>query len=121
MFRALILAIVVLAAAHGVAAANPPDPQPDDTALDRIAALIGTSATLELPVRVERAFMLTLQAADEAYNRGEIRRTLTLLRTFAFEVRSVRRAKRLPADAADMLLGRTEDAIRYLSNAVHLQ
>ena len=67
------------------------------------------SAALSLPVRVERAFRLTLHAANDALREGEISRALTLLlRTFTFEVRGVKRAKRLHADAADVLIAGRE-------------
>ena len=119
MFRALTFVAFITVAQCALATAQSLPEAPDDAC--QIATLIETSAALELPTRVERAFLLTLRTAGDAYHRGEIPRALTLLRTFAFEVRSVTRAKRLPPDSADMLLARTEDAIRYLSHAVHLQ
>src|SRR5688572_30921452 len=119
MFRTIFFVAFMIVAAVAIATAQPLSQATDDSC--QIAALIQTSAALELPTRVERAFLLTLRTAGDAYHRGEMPRALTLLRTFAFEVQGVRRAKRLPPDTADMLLGRTEDAIRYLSNAVHLQ
>ena len=119
MFRTIVFVAFMIAAVVAVAAAEPVPQAPDDSC--QIAALIDTSAALRLPPRVERAFLLTLRTAGDAYHQGEIQRALTLLRTFSFEVRGVRRAKRLPPEAADMLLARTEDAIRYLSNAVHIQ
>jgi hypothetical protein len=115
MFRRILFAVFMIIAAVVVANAQPSD----DSC--QIAALIDTSAALGLPTRVERAFLLTLRTAGDAYHQGEIQRALTLLRTFSFEVRSVKRAKRVRPEAADMLLTRTEDAIRYLSNAVHIQ
>src|SRR5688500_16417493 len=119
MFRALTFVAFITVAQAALATAQSLPEALDDAC--PIAALIQTSAALELPTRVERAFLLTLRTAGDAYHRGEMPRALTLLRTFAFEVQGVRRAQRLPPDTADMLLGRTEDAIRYLSNAVHLQ
>jgi hypothetical protein len=119
MFRTLVFVGFMIVAAVTVANAQALPQASDDGC--QIAALIDTSAALGLPTRVERAFLLTLRTAGDAYHQGEIQRALTLLRTFSFEVRSVRRAKRLPAETADMLLGRTEDAIRYLSNALHIQ
>ena len=109
----------MMAAAVAVASAQPLSPASDDSC--QIAALIDTSAALGLPTRVERAFLLTLRTAGDAYHQGDIHGALTLLRTFSFEVRGVKRAKRVPAETADMLTARAEDAIRYLSNAVHLQ
>lgn len=121
MFRALTFAaFIIFAQAAATTAQSLPQAQAQDDTC-QIAALIDMSAALELPTRVERAFLLTLRTAGSAYHHGEIQRALTLLRTFAFEVRGVRRANRLPPDSADMLLARAEDAIRYLSNAVHLQ
>ena len=119
MFRTIFFVAFMIVAAVAIAAAQPLSQAPDDSC--QIAALIDTSAALGLPTRVERAFLLTLRAASEACHQGESQRALTLLRTFSFEVRSVKRAKRLRTETADMLLARTEDAIRYLSNAVHIQ
>src|SRR5687767_3765277 len=98
-------------AARGPAAADPQYPTTHDPATSHIAALIDESAALSLPVRVERAFKLTLHAADNALRQGKTARALVLLRTFTFEVRGVKRARRLPPEAADMLIGRAEEAI----------
>jgi hypothetical protein len=119
MFRTIVFVGFMVLAALGVANAQELSPASDDSC--QIAALIDTSAALGLPVRVERAFLLTLRTAGDAYHQGEIQRALTLLRTFSFEVRSVKRAKRVRPETADMLLARAEDAIRYLSNALHIQ
>ncbi len=96
MFRALTLVAFITVAQPALATAQSLPEAPADAC--QIAALIETSAALELPTRVERAFLLTLRMAGDAYHRGEMPRALTLLRTFAFEVRSVTRAKRLPED-----------------------
>jgi hypothetical protein len=112
MFRAFGLALVVLLVASGGAAANPPNPeQGDDPTQVQVAALIDQSAALSLPPRVERAFLLTLFAVDEALRQGEASRARVLLKTFAVEVRGVKRAKRLPPAAADALIARAEAAI----------
>jgi hypothetical protein len=111
MFRAFGLLLVVLLAASG-AAANPPNPaQVDDPTQVQVAALINQSAALSLPPRVERAFLLTLFAVDEALRQGDASRARVLLKTFAVEVRGVKRAKRLPPAAADALIARAEAAI----------
>ena len=114
MAQTLLAAFLVLFASRGIAAAHPPDPAPEDEVSSRIASLIDESAALSLPVRVERAFLLTLQGAGEALRKGEISHAVTLLRTFAFEVRSVKRAKRLRAEEADALIARAEEAIGAL-------
>lgn len=115
MLRRAFAAVLLLLAALGVATAQPLDGlAPDDPAHVHITTLIQQSATLALPVRVERAFVLTLRAADDAFRRGDIPRTVMLLRTFAFEVRGVKRAKRMPADSADALIARAEVAIGTL-------
>ena len=119
MTRRIVVVALIVFAAIAVANAQPSSPALDDSC--RIAALIDATAALGLPTRVERAFLLTLRTAADACHQGEMQRAATLLRTFSFEVRSVRRAKRLRAEAADMLLARTADAIRYLSNALHIQ
>ncbi len=77
---------------------------------DRIERLMTEMAVLSLPVRVERALMLTLQAADAAVHQGRIPAARVLLRTFAYEVRGVRRAGRLAADTADVLIAKAERA-----------
>lgn len=116
MFRAFGLLLVVLLVASGVAAANPPNPaQDDDPTQVQVAALIGQSAALSLPPRVERAFLLTLFAVDEALRQGDAPRARVLLKTFAIEVRGVKRAKRLPPAAADALIARAEAAIELCS------
>ena len=114
MLHTLLAAVLVLFASRGIAAAHPPDPAPDADASNRIASLIDESTALSLPGRVERAFLLTLHAANEALRQGEVSHAVTLLKTFAFEVRGVKRAKRLRADAADVLIARAEEAIGLL-------
>ena len=114
MFRVLLASLVVLVTLREIAAAHPPDLAPVQVADTYVASLIVESTALLLPVRVERAFLLTLRAADDALRRGDVARALTHLRTFAFEVRSVRRAGRVPADAADALAARAEAAIAAL-------
>ena len=105
--------LVLLGAGH--AAANPPESGPVNPAQAHVAALIDESAALSLPPRVERAFLLTLRAADDALRQGESSRARILLKTFAVEVRGVKRARRLPADAADALIARAEAAIETCS------
>ena len=112
MFRSLFL--ILLITAPGVAAADPPDRTVDDPAFNYIAAIVDESATLSLPARIERALSLTLSAASDAIREGQTDRAVVLLRTFTFEVRGVKRAKRLRAEAADVLIARAEDAIGAL-------
>jgi hypothetical protein len=115
MFRRIFAAVILLLVALGVASAQPLDgAAPDDAAYIKIAALIQDSAALSLPLRVERAFMLTLNAANDALLQGQHRRARTLLRTFMYEVRGVKRAKRLRPEAADVLIARAEEAIGSL-------
>ena len=114
MVRTLLAVVLVLFAARGVAAAYPPDPAPADDALICVASLATESAGMSLPGRVERAFLLTLHAADDALRRGDIPQAITLLRTFAFEVRGVKRSKRLGPEAADTLIAHAEDVIEAL-------
>lgn len=114
MRRIALIACFLIIAARGIASAHPPDAAPGDSPATSIAALIAESASLSLPVRVERAFLLTLHAAADALRHGENVRAQTLLRTFAFEVRGVKRARRVPADVADALLARAETALRTL-------
>lgn len=121
MIRKLLAAGLLLLGACGIAVAQPSGAPADDPAHVHIAALMEESTALALPDRVERALMLTLRAAQDAVRQGHMSTALTLVRTFAFEVRGVRRAKRLPAGAADALIARAEDAIRYLSYALHIQ
>ena len=113
MFRTLLLVFLLLIAAIGPAAAEPRN-QADDPAYSHISALIEESAALSLPVRVERALTLTLHAANDALRAGETARAIVLLKTFTFEVRGVKRAKRLRAEAADMLMAKAEEAIGTL-------
>ena len=112
MRRIILTACLLVIASRGIAAAHPPDAAPDAGPAASIAALIAESAALSLPMRVERAFLLTLHAAADALRQGEIVRAQTLLRTFAFEVRGVKRARRVPADVADALIARTDAALR---------
>jgi hypothetical protein len=112
MFRSLLLIVLIMA--PGIAAADPPDRTVDDDAFNYIAALVDESAALSLPARIERALSLTLRAAGDALREGQTDRAVVLLRTFTFEVRGVKRAKRLPAEAADVLIAGAEDAIGAL-------
>ena len=114
MLRSLVIVLIVLLAA-GRAAAHPPDSAPVNPAQAHVAALMDESAALSLPPRVERAFLLTLRAADDALRQGEPSRARILLKTFAVEVRGVKRARRLAADAADALIARAEAAIETCS------
>ena len=114
MVRNLFIVLLVLLVA-GQAAANPPDPAPENPAQAHVAALIDESAALSLPPRVERAFLLTLRAANDALRQGESSRARILLKTFTVEVRGVKRARRVPADAADALIARAEAAIQTCS------
>ena len=111
MFRAVGLLLVVLLGASA-AAAHPQNAQGDDPTQLHVAALIDESAALSLPPRVERALLLTLNAAGDALRQGEAARARVLLKTFAVEVRGVKRAKRLPPSAADALIARAEAAIQ---------
>ena len=115
MFRHLVIAAALVAGARGLAEADPVSVGSAEPICAQITALIDESVALKLSPRVERAFTLTLHAADAAVHDGETGRALTLLRTFAFEVRSVTRAKRLPEDAAHVLIARAESAIRVLN------
>lgn len=108
----VFIACFLIIVGCGIAAADPPDAAPDDTPAASIAALIDDSVRLSLPHRVERAFLLTLHAAADALRQGDLVRAQILLRTFAFEVRGVKRARRVPADVADALIARTEAALR---------
>ena len=107
MVRRIFVAVLLLLAALGVATAQPLEGvAPRDPAHVQIAALIQESIAMEMPPRVEHALMLTLRAAQNAALEGRRARALTLLRTFAFEVRGVKRAKRVPARTADALIAR---------------
>jgi len=118
MIRRTLAVVLLLLGALGVATAQPLDGlAPENPASGQITTLMQESAALSLPVRVERAFSLTLNAAHDALREGQVSRALTLLRTFAFEVRGVKRAKRLRADAADALLARVEEAIAALDGS----
>lgn len=112
MIHRTFAAVLLLLAALGVATAQPLDGLvQEDPARVKITALIQESATLALPARVERALMLTLHAAEKALHEEQNENAAVLLRTFAFEVRGITRAKRLPAETADALIARAEDAI----------
>ena len=116
MIRRTLAVVLLLLGALGVATAQPVDGLvPEDPARIQITTLIQESAALSLPVRVDRALRLTLNAAYDALREGQVSRALTLLRTFTFEVRGVKRAKRLRADVADALIARAEEAIGALS------
>jgi Flp pilus assembly pilin Flp len=67
-----------------------------------------------MPPRVEHALMLTLLAARIAALVGQWSWAVTLLRTFAFEVRGVKRAKRVPAGTADALIARAVEVMGTL-------
>ena len=114
MRRTVLIACFLVITARGIAAADPPDAAPEENPATCIAALINESVGFALPHRVERAFLLTLHAAADALRHNDIVRAQTLLRTFAFEVRGVKRARRVPADVADALIARTETALRTL-------
>ena len=115
MIRRTFAAVLLLLAALGVATAQPlAGVAPPDPALVQIAALIQESAALGLPARVEHALTLTLRAAQDAVLNGQPSRARTLLRTFAFEVRGVRRAKRLPTGVADALIAKAVAAMGTL-------
>jgi hypothetical protein len=116
MIRRTFAVVLLLLGALGVAIAQPLDGlAPEDAAHVQITTLIQESAALSLPVRVDRALRLTLNSAHDALREGQVSRTVTLLRTFTFEVRGVKRAKRLRADVADALIARAEEAIGALS------
>jgi hypothetical protein len=115
MRQTAAMALLFLFAAPAAAFANPPDVVSDHAASANVSALIVESAALRLPVRVERAFLLTLRAAADALQEGEVARAQTLLRTFTFEVRSVKRAKRIPAESADPLIEKAERLIATMS------
>ena len=106
MTRRLVVTVLLLLAALGVATAQPLAGTLRDPAHVQIAALIQESIAMEMAPRVEHALMLTLRAAQAAALEGQTSRALTLLRTFAFEVRGVKRAKRVPARTADALIAR---------------
>jgi hypothetical protein len=110
MFRIALVMLVFLLAARGQAAAGPTE----EPASSCIEALIDESAALALPARVERAFTLTLYAAHDALRDGDTTRAMILLRTFTFEVRGVKRAKRLRPESADMLIAKADEAIETL-------
>jgi hypothetical protein len=115
MIRRAFAAVLLLLAALGIATAQPlAQDAPQDPAGRHIAALIQESATLGLPARVEHALTLTLRAAQDAVLNGQRSKARILLRTFAFEVRGVRRAKRLPAGDADALIARAVAAMATL-------
>jgi hypothetical protein len=115
MVRRIFVAVLLLLVALGVATAQPLDGlTPRGPAHVQIAALIQESAAMELPPRVERALILTLRAAQDAVLEGQGSRALTHLRTFAFEVRGVKRAKRVPARTADALIARVTQVIGTL-------
>jgi hypothetical protein len=106
MTRRLVVTVLLLLAALGVATAQPLAGTLRDPAHVQIAALIQESIAMDMPPRVEHALMLTLRAAQDAALEGQRSRARTLLRTFAFEVRGVKRAKRVPARTADALIAR---------------
>jgi hypothetical protein len=114
MCRTVFIASLLLFAARGIAAAHPPDAATREFPSAHLAAVIADSAALSLPVRIERAFLLTLQAAAEALRNGETANAQILLRTFVVEVRGAARAKRVPGDAAGMLIARAEEVIGAL-------
>lgn len=112
MIRRTLAVVLLLLGALGVATAQPVDGlAPEDPAHVQITTLMQESAALSLPVRVERALMLTLRGAERALHQGRRADAVVLLRTFTFEVRSIKRAKRVPADAADSLIALAADAM----------
>ena len=116
MARTFGLLLVLLLVASGPVAASPPNPaQPDDPTRVQVAALINESTALPLPPRVLRAFLLTLFAVNDALQNNDAPRARVLLKTFAVEVRGVKRAKRLPPAVADALIARAEAAIETCS------
>ena len=117
MFRTLLVMMLILIAARVLAAARQVEAPAEHSAHSRIAVLMDESAALSLPVRVERAFQLTLHAANNALHEGETARAVVLLKTFTFEVRGVKRAKRLEPEAADMLILIAEEAISALDRS----
>jgi len=119
VFRYLIVAAALLVGARGLAGADPVNIGSAEPVCARITALIDESVALKLSPRVERAFTLTLYAADAAVHDGQNGRALTLLRTFAFEVRSVTRAKRLQEDAAQALIAGADATIGALISAAN--
>src|SRR5687768_2788441 len=86
MTRRLVVAVLLLLTALGVATAQPLAGTLRDPAHVQIAALIQESIAMEMPPRVEHALIVTLRAAQDAALEGQRSRALTLLRTFAFEV-----------------------------------
>ena len=114
MCRTVLIASLLLFAARGIAAAHPPDAAPQEPPSTQIEALIAGSTALSLPVRVERALLLTLHAAADALRNGEMSKVQMLLKTFAVEVRGVKRAKRVRADAAEALIASAEEVIGAL-------
>jgi len=104
------MSLLVLLAAYAAVAASPLRAKSGETA-SSITALIVELTSLSLPPRVERAFLLTLNAAAEAAREGQTARAQTLLRTFAFEVRGVKRARRITAETANPLIEKVERLI----------
>ena len=108
MRRIIAMSLLVLLAAYAAVAASPRGAGSTDTTSTAITELIADLASLSLPPRVERAFLLTLNAAADAAREGQAEKAQTLLRTFTFEVRGVKRAKRIPAETANPLIERVE-------------
>jgi hypothetical protein len=108
MRRIIAMSLLVLFAAYAAVAASPRAPDSDDAAWANISVLIIELTSLSLPPRVERAFLLTLNAAADAAREGQAARAQTLLRTFTFEVRGVKRARRIPAETANPLIEKVE-------------
>ena len=119
MTRRLVFAVLLLLAALRVATAQPLAGTLRDPAHVQIAALIQESIAMEMAPRVEHALMLTLRAAQDAALEGQTSRALTLLRTFAFKVHGVKRAKRVPARTADALIARAVQVIGYTSDTLY--
>jgi hypothetical protein len=115
MFRRLAAAALLLLAAWSIAVAQPAGDERNDRLDMEIAALVSEITDASLPVRIERAFLLTLRCAADAIRQGDVSRAQMLLRTFAFEVRGVRRAKRISPDAADPLIEKAEKLIATMT------
>ena len=113
MTTAVLLLLLIVA--NDAALALPADIAGDDSASTAVTALIAESARLSLPPRVERAFLLTLQGAADALRDGDVARAQTLLKTFVFEVRSVKRARRISSATADALIEKAAKLIAAMS------
>ena len=115
MHRTLALSLLLLVGPNEAAATLPANMTAGDSASTVVSQLIVESAGLRLPTRIERAFLLTLHAAADALREGDIASARTMLKTFAFEVRGVKRARRMPAATADPLIEQAEKLITAMS------